>query len=152
MKNALNDSDRADLVGRLEDLTPEAERRWGTLTAPEMLCHLKDHLNVALGNRPAPFRGNWFMRSTLVSKFLLYLFPWGKAQLETPREMDPKRGGSHPGDFDEDKSEARRLLERLAKAEEEELAPHPLFGQISKRDWGRATWRNFDHHLRQFGL
>lgn len=152
MKNALDDTDRADILRRLEGLTPESQRRWGTLTAPEMLCHLKDHLNVALGNRPVPFRGNWLLRLPLVSKILLYLFPWGKAQLETPREMDPKRGGSQPGDFGEDKAETRRLLNRFVEIPEEEIAPHPLFGPLSKRDWGRATWRNFDHHLRQFGL
>lgn len=152
MKNILDDAARAVILSRLDDLTPETERRWGTLTAPEMVCHLRDFVSVALGERDAPVRGNRVMQMALVAKVLLYLMPWGKAKIETPKEIDPKREGRRPGDFSDDESEVRRLVARFVSIPEEEVAPHPVFGDISKRDWGRAIWRNFDHHLEQFGL
>ena len=127
------------------------DREWGTLTAQEMICHLKDFLSMALGERSAAQQGNWFMRSTIVPKFLLYVMPWPKGEIETPKEIDPKRDGSRPVNFSEDVAEVKDLLERFVETNEDELAPHPNFGRLSKRDWGRAVWRNFDHHLKQFG-
>jgi len=43
---------RNDLVTRLSRLTPDAPRRWGTLTAHEMLCHLGDATAMVLRDRP----------------------------------------------------------------------------------------------------
>jgi hypothetical protein len=28
---------------------------------------------------------------------------------------------------------------------------HPLFGPLTWREWGVATYKHADHHLRQFG-
>lgn len=152
MKNILDDADRAEILSRFGDLAPETERQWGTLTAPEMVCHLKDFMSVAVGDRDASFAGSWFTRLTVVWKMVFYVLPWGAGQLETPKEVDPKWDGSRPGDFADDKAEVRRLLARFVETPEEDLATHPIVGRISKRDWGRAIWRNFDHHLQQFGL
>jgi hypothetical protein len=43
---------RPDLIARLHRLAPDAPRRWGTLTAHEMLCHLGDATAMVLGDRP----------------------------------------------------------------------------------------------------
>ena len=42
------------LVERLQQLRPESPRRWGTLTAGEMLCHLGDANESVLGTRVPP--------------------------------------------------------------------------------------------------
>ena len=33
---------RAEILRRIEALTPESERRWGRMTAHQMACHLSD--------------------------------------------------------------------------------------------------------------
>ena len=29
---------------------------------------------------------------------------------------------------------------------------HPLFGSMSRREWGVVTYKHVDHHLKQFGV
>ena len=41
-----------DLTARLSQLTPDTRRRWGTLTAHEVLCHLGDATAMVLRDRP----------------------------------------------------------------------------------------------------
>ena len=42
MKTVADPSVLRSLVSRLRALAPKSERRWGTLTPHEMLCHLGD--------------------------------------------------------------------------------------------------------------
>jgi len=44
------------------------------------------------------------------------------------------------------------LLERIGAGPREGRGPvHPLPGRLSYREWGVATYKHTDHHLRQFG-
>jgi len=44
------------------------------------------------------------------------------------------------------------LMERIGAGPREGDGPvHPLFGRLSFREWGVATYKHTDHHLRQFG-
>ncbi len=143
----------ADLCVRLGALTPDAPRRWGTLTAAEMLCHLGDAGESVLGLRvvegtPAavvsrPIRKWVALRTTI---------PWPKG-VPTRAHVDPKRGGSQPGDFEQDRARVIAGLAGLAGASAAQLAPaHAMFGRMSPADWHHWAWRHVDHHLRQFGL
>ena len=46
---------------RIDKLTPQSERRWGTMSSQKMVCHLGDQLRLALGEldaraMPGPMR------------------------------------------------------------------------------------------------
>jgi hypothetical protein len=56
-----------------------------------------------------------------------------------------------PDDFARDVAELGSLLDRFAAADPAALHPHPVFGRLSRGEWGRWAWRHTDHHLRQFG-
>jgi len=44
------------------------------------------------------------------------------------------------------------LLERIGTGPREGAGPaHPLFGPMTWRQWGVATYKHADHHLKQFG-
>jgi len=50
------------------------------------------------------------------------------------------------------RSELLLLLERIGAGPREGRGPvHPLPGRLSYREWGVATYKHTDHHLRQFG-
>jgi hypothetical protein len=67
-----------------------------------------------------------------------------------PQEMDKDRQGSHTSNFAADMV---LLRERLKTLEQQTvLQSHPFFGQMSRTEWGRLTWKHLDHHLRQFGV
>jgi hypothetical protein len=45
------------------------------------------------------------------------------------------------------------MIERLTSAERDfQWGRHPLFAEMSERDWMRWGYLHVDHHLRQFGL
>ena len=47
----LHPAARAEILRRIEALTPESERRWGRMTAHQMACHLSDACRASLGER-----------------------------------------------------------------------------------------------------
>ncbi len=141
------------LIGRLRALRPDAERRWGTLTAGEMLCHLADGHQWVLA-QPASSEGASKIRSRPILKWVaLYSpLPWSK-RAQTHPSADPKREGTRPGDFEADRERAIESLRKIAEAPAAELSPvHELFGPMSARDWYRSVYRHVNHHLCQFGM
>jgi hypothetical protein len=44
------------------------------------------------------------------------------------------------------------LLQRLNEFfSARQYSPHPFFGNLNNKDWGRLAWKHFNHHLLQFG-
>ncbi len=141
------------LIVRLNALRPDAERRWGTLTPGEMLCHVGDGQDVVLMRREATEPEGGIRTRRFLKWVALYatFVPWGKGA-ETDPKVDPKREGTQPGDFEADRLRVIESLRAIAAAAEGELNPiHGLFGPMSTRDWQQSAYRHVDHHLRQFG-
>jgi len=142
-----------DLGARLSQLTPDTRRRWGTLTAHEVLCHLGDATAMVLRDRPrvVPVDG----RARPLRKGLGLWSPlrWPHG-LRTSPHYNPHTLGSRPADFARDLARVIDGLDRLAAAPADApLEPaHGFFGAMSARDWQRWAWKHTEHHLRQFGL
>jgi len=141
----------ADLVARLERLAAGAERRWGTLTPAEMLCHLGDCARSVLGGGAGPRAG---AGRPLLKWLALYSpIPWPRGKIRTRPEVDPHDRGSRPAEFERDRAGAIEGMHRLAEAPPESFPPtHFMFGSLSADDWRRWGYLHTDHHLRQFGL
>jgi hypothetical protein len=138
-----------ELIHRIGLLVPATPRRWGTMTAGEMLCHLGDATASVLdhpGGTPGPVRP--------IRKWIaLYSpIPWPHG-LKTPRSVDPHREGTKPGEFEADRARAIAGLQALAVAPAGACpAAHRVFGSMTLRDWQFWGYRHTDHHLRQFGV
>lgn len=147
MPPTIYDSARRDeLARRLDGLTPDTRPRWGRMDASRMVNHLLEAYRLPSGalrirRRPVPLR-------SLVRWLMLYVLPFPKGA-PTARELliRPAAG------FDVDRDALRAAI--LASTEPAPDAPrgdHPLFGDMSRRDWGVLMYKHTDHHLRQFGL
>jgi hypothetical protein len=151
MKNWFNELDAAGVLSRLDKLTPDAKPQWGRFTPGELLCHLADPVRVALGEKPAR-RVRGVLALPGLAHLVVWVLPWPKGAPTAP-EFLPQQGMTNPTDFAEDKKTLLSALQRFAAIREgQRLSPSPVFGQLSRRGWGRLTWRHLDHHLRQFGL
>lgn len=146
--------DRAELLERFARLRPETPRRWGRMTAHQMVCHCTDAFRNILGERPtAPARPSGPLRARLLKWIALYSpmrWPHG---IQTRPEADQERGGTRPDEFARDlamlEEASVRFAANLARVS---TRPHFLFGKLSEREWARWGYLHLDHHLRQFGL
>jgi hypothetical protein len=141
----------AQLISRLDKLRPDAPRRWGKMSAGEMLCHLSDVSTGVLSRAGSP-PGRPPRR--LVKWVGLYSpFPWPKGRIKTPRRADPQAEGTRPADFEQDRRRAIEGLKALSSAPDSGFpGDHLVFGAMNPRDWRRWAYRHTHHHLRQFGL
>jgi hypothetical protein len=151
MKSFLNQSDKKEILERLNGLRPDSRRQWGRMTSHQMICHLSDSFKSRFGEKENSAANNLFTR-TVVKWIALYApLPWPQG-VKTRPEMDQEAGGTPPDDFERDRVQLVTLIERFtAPAETVEFRPHPFFGCMSEAEWMRWGYLHCDHHLRQFG-
>lgn len=146
MSSLLEERDRQAIITRLRRLTPQHERRWGTMHAPQMVCHVSDALRVALGDLPCRRRDSLLTR-TLAKWIVIELrFPAPRGKVKTAREMLT----SVPGKWEADMGACEALIGRMAA--EQPRSAHPAFGPLSPREWCILAYQHLDHHLKQFGV
>ena len=150
MKTLARPRDKAEILERLQRVRPDSERRWGRMTAPQMICHLCDSARMALGRKDVAPTGRVIHR-TLVKWMALYApITWRTGILTNP-EIDQECAGTRPADFSGDVRDLKDLVE-LMTIEDLDGQIHPLFGRLSHTAWLRWAYLHMDHHLRQFGL
>lgn len=149
MKTLENADDLQEILTRLAQLTPQSKRQWGRMSAHQMLCHLADANRMMLGEKSVVSRRTWVARYVLRYLSLRVPLRWPPGFKTTP-EADQEIGGTPPLEFEADKAELRRLIERFVTLHE--FHPHPLFGPMSRWEWMRWGYLHADHHFRQFGV
>ena len=58
MKTLARPRDRDEILSRLARVHPGSVRRWGTMTAHQMVCHLSDAFRMAIGAKPVSAAGS----------------------------------------------------------------------------------------------
>jgi hypothetical protein len=149
MKTLSHVADRQEVLNRLAKVRPENQRRWGSMSAHEMICHLGDSLRAALGEKQLSPASTLFKRTVYKWAALWIRRRWPQG-IKTRPEMDQHLGGTPPEEFASDLEKFRILFERFI-AWQGEFAPHPTLGPLSRTERMRHAYLHMDHHLRQFG-
>ena len=142
---------RATLERRLASLTPAAQRRWGTMTAHEMLCHCKDLSKSMSGPKPFPVIVPPGIRS-IIKRMALYSSLRWPHNLPTLPNANPNKKGTRPTDFNYDREQLIAEMHRFAVPRTEPIPRHPFFGGMTNLDWQRWGYLHLDFHLKQFGV
>ena len=139
---------RKQMIARLRSLTPESQRLWGRMTAPQMIAHLSDQMLHCVGEgAPQPRPG--VLRWPPVRFAAIYLLHWPKGQIKGP----PEAFATKPTSWEQDVAGLESLIERFAARDLSESWPdHALFGHMTGRRWAVFVHKHFDHHFRQFGV
>lgn len=147
MGSILNETDRAEIDRRMQSLTASSARRWGTLDVVGMLKHLRLSARMALGELEVPSANKRIFQVFPLKHLILYVFPFPKGAPTAPL-LKPSEAAS----FEEERAELLKLLDRIATGPSEGNGPaHPLFGPLTRKEWGVVTYKHADHHLKQFG-
>jgi hypothetical protein len=151
MNSLARESDRDDLLRRLRLLRTDATRRWGRMSAHQMVCHLNDCFRMATGEKPVKCTPTLGQR-TLIKWIALYLpLRWPSGIMTAP-EVDQDVEGTCPVDFVTDLAELESRVKSVAARRHVSWPPHPIFGRMSEAEWLRWSYLHVDHHLRQFGV
>jgi len=138
-----------DCLARIDKLTPESRRKWGSMTVAQMLAHCAEIQEVSNGKelRNTPwlvklFRG--MIRSMVLSEK-----PYPKG-MKTHRQYLK----TSECDFEAEKKRLLAALEKFADAAKSPASQptHPLLGKMTPEEKGWAVYKHLDHHLRQFGV
>jgi hypothetical protein len=147
MRSILNEGDRAAIRGRVQSLSVSSTGLWGSMEVADMLKHLRLSALMTLGEVAVPSANKRVFQVFPLKHLILYVLPFPKG---APTAPELKAGDA--GSFDEERAAVLELLERIGTGPREGAGPaHPLFGPLTWREWGVATYKHADHHLRQFG-
>ena len=149
MKSLFEESTRAEIVERLDRLSPESQREWGKMSPSQAIEHLRRAVDMASGKKP--------VKQLFIGKVLSWAFrkeflgeqpfkqgrPTGKAFIV---EDDP--------DFEVTRDGLRASINEFCGLGEAgtEGNVHGFFGPLTGKQWGETQYKHLDHHLRQFGV
>jgi hypothetical protein len=151
MKTLGRERDRIELLRRLRGVRPDSVRRWGRMSAPQMICHLTDAFRMLVDRKPVSLATGLPQRTVIKWVALYSPLPWPAGILTRP-EIDQESGGTKPGDFRGDVAELEATVARVvAGIGTLDGRTHPIFGPMSETAWLRWAYLHVDHHLRQFG-
>jgi hypothetical protein len=148
---SLFDATAADEVRtRLGQLEPHSERRWGKMTAAQMLAHCSVSMQWAVGE-VVPEKGA--LPARVMGRLIKPL---------VFRNDDPIRKNSPTArslivaderDLGKERERLSALIARFAAGGAAGCTrnPHSFFGKMTPEEWAILMYKHLDHHLRQFG-
>ncbi len=148
MKSMFHKDHVLDMKARVEKLTLNSVSRWGKFNVQQMVCHLLDQMEFALGKKTSVLElvkgPPMFIRN-----FVRLYLPFPKGKIQT----NPMMLTTQPGDWEKDKVRLLELMDEFMESEKKEKwGFHPFFGALTGMEWARLAWRHMNHHLSQFGV
>jgi len=150
MKNVFNQNDTAEIINRINKLTPDTKGLWGKMAVAQMLAHCNVSYELVYEDKhPKP---NAFM------KFILKTFVKKKVVNEEPyKHNNPTAPAFIIKDDKDFNAEKTRLINYINKTRElgeayfDNKESHS-FGKLTKTEWNNMFSKHLDHHLKQFGV
>lgn len=151
MPSITNESTKEEIKRRVSAFAEHDERKWGTMTAHEAVCHLADQLRVAMQAKETRYMGNFFIR-TVVKKLIMLGMKAPKGKVQTVPELKQGVGGTKPTVFEKDKQALLKLIDDFYyQYSPAHKVLHPAFGPLTRDEWGKLAYTHLTHHLEQFG-
>lgn len=147
VKNFFDPAVKAELIARINKLTPDTKGKWGKMNVAQMLAHLQEPLHVAMGTKE--IKGTFFFNLLMpfFKKTLWDEKPWKKG-LPTDKTYVKTNAQF---DFETEKNKLLSLVNQFSE-ETATMKKHPVFGTMTQEQWSKSAWKHFDHHLQQFGV
>src|SRR5215469_9385689 len=130
MKTLRNERDRREVRDRLTRLRADSQRRWGQMSAHQMICHLSDSFRSAMGEKPTGQNSPLFKRTVYKWVALWGPLAWPH-NIDTRPELNQQQGGTQPVEFASDVDAFHRLFRRYCTWEGN-FAPHAWMGRLSR--------------------
>ena len=150
IKNIFDPAVVAEVVARINQLTPTTRPQWGKMTADQVFAHLNVSYIMTYENTiPKP---NWLTRlvlKSIVKQKVVGPIPYGRS---VPTAPAFKMVGTK--DFNAEKTKLISYLERVARDGEQKFncRESHSFGPLTAPEWNTMFYKHLEHHLTQFGV
>lgn len=151
MHNVFDAKDAQEYINRINNLTPETQRKWGKMSVDQVLAHL----NVAYDLTFTPEK---FPKPSFIAKFLLSKFVKPKITNEIPYKQSlptsPVFIIADERNFEEEKAKLIGNIQRVQQLGREafEGKENINFGKMTAQCWNNMFAKHLNHHLEQFGV
>ena len=151
MQNVFDAKDAQEYINRINNLTPETQRKWGKMSVDQVLAHL----NVAYDLTFTPEK---FPKPSFIAKFLLSRFVKSKITNEIPYKQSlptsPAFIIADERNFEEEKAKLIGNIQRVQQLGREafEGKENINFGKMTAQCWNNMFAKHLNHHLDQFGV
>ena len=141
---------KAEMLERLNKLTPETQPQWGKMDVAQMLAHVSVAYGIAFDEVP--------VKTNPVMKLMLKLFlkkivvgekPYAKNSRTAPVFMIADERV-----FEAEKKKLAAYIELAHDLGKEHFdgMENPSFGKLNAQEWSNLFSKHFDHHCKQFGV
>lgn len=140
-----------EFKSRLENLTPDSERIFGTLDPAGMMRHMRNVMETALEEVTHPNKTIPIVGPTLFFIFCNIITTWPGGKIKAPAFWTPPA----EEEFEKERELIFAAMDRfLEKAEKEptKKVQNPFFGKLTMKNWALLTGVHLHHHLRQFSV
>lgn len=150
MKNIFQPEVTAEIIDRINRLTPTTPQLWGKMNVVQMLAHCNVTYEMVYDNiHPKPGAFVKFLLKTLAKNKVVSEKPYSKNNPTGPQFIIKDERN-----FEKEKA---RLIEYLHKTQQlgenhfDGKESHS-FGVLNKTEWNNMFYKHLDHHLSQFGV
>lgn len=148
-KNIFESDAFEGIMLRIHKLQAGSRALWGKMTAAQMLAHMSAALNVITADAPPPR-----MLAGKLFGWLLKPKAYDASAMKKNMPTVPSFLVTDEKDFEKEKQNVLhqlKLLKEKGQAGVHNIA-HPFFGKLTGLQWGKGTWKHFNHHFEQFGI
>lgn len=151
MKSVFVAADVAELITRIQALTPQTQAQWGKMDVAQMLAHccVSYEMTFEASKHPKPNFFVGFILRTFVKKVVVGDKPFKRNERTAPAFIvaDSKN-------FEHEKARLIAYLNQtlqLGSAHFNNKVSHS-FGVLTLTEWNNMLYKHLDHHLVQFGV
>jgi len=151
MEKRLDQSSWPQYRARLDALTAETPREWGTMMPNAMLRHLRYMFDLSLEREKARDVSLMGVRRLIYWCFFRKFTTWPGGKIKAPSYFMP----SDVGSFEDERSKLIEVIQAFLVQTVESPARTgvtPLLGPMTMTEWTCIHGAHCDHHLRQFGV
>ena len=151
MQNVFDAKDAQEYINRINNLTPETPRKWGKMSADQVLAHLTVAYDLT-------FTPEKFPKPSFIAKFLLSKFVKPKITNEIPYKQSlptsPAFIIADERNYEEEKAKLIGNIQRVQQLGREafEGKENINFGKMTAKGWNNMFAKHLNHHLEQFGV
>ncbi|MEP6618606.1 MAG: DUF1569 domain-containing protein [bacterium] len=149
MRNLFDTGAVDEIRSRLDRLSPDSERKWGTMSVAQVLAHCSAGFELASGARRPP--------QLLLGRILGWLIkPMALGNDEPMRRNSPTIPGlvmQGEKNFGTERRALRAAIDRFHASGPAGCTTHPhsFFGKLTPNEWAILMYKHLDHHFKQFG-